>query len=72
MFHIDCMTLLGPNLNISRGAIFFDPPNPVFQGGEYGRSPETSYMPRILNNHIYMGLKCLVNVYYGLYDPFRT
>ena len=44
---MDCMTPLGPNLNISRGAIFFDPPNPVFHGGEYGRFHETSYLPRI-------------------------
>ena len=28
----------------------------MFQGGEYGCSPETSYMPCILNNNIYMGL----------------
>ena len=62
---------LGRTLNISRGAIFFNP-QPRFQGGEYGRSPETCYMPHILNNLIYMGLKCLVNVYYGLYVPFRT
>ena len=35
------MTYLGTKEHISRGAIFFDPPDPVFQGGAYGRSPET-------------------------------